>query len=81
MNLLLVAAAEVQRFCHAQSWPFCFIGGLAIQRWGEARIPDAQSLARKTRVLLLTTNTTASSPAFADFNPQLQPRHLPFGIP
>lgn len=38
MNLLLVAAAEVQRFCQAQSWPFCFIGGLAIQRWGEARV-------------------------------------------
>lgn len=27
----------MQRFCSARSWPFCFIGGLAVLRWGEPR--------------------------------------------
>jgi hypothetical protein len=31
------AAAELQRVCAAQDWKFCFIGGLAVLRWGEAR--------------------------------------------
>ena len=31
------AAADLQHFCIAQQWQFCFIGGLAIQRWGEPR--------------------------------------------
>lgn len=34
---VLVAAAEIQDFCSGQSWLFCFIGGLAVQRWGEPR--------------------------------------------
>jgi hypothetical protein len=35
---LLRAAAEVQGFCVARDWRFCFIGGLAVQRWGEPRV-------------------------------------------
>ncbi len=31
------AAAELQAFCETQGWRFCFIGGLALQRWGEPR--------------------------------------------
>jgi hypothetical protein len=31
------AAAELQGVCEAQGWRFCFIGGLALQRWGEPR--------------------------------------------
>jgi hypothetical protein len=31
------AAAELQAFCESQRWRFCFIGGLALQRWGEPR--------------------------------------------
>ena len=31
------AAAEVQKLCDAEKWRFCFIGGLALQRWGEPR--------------------------------------------
>ncbi|MBI4557153.1 MAG: nucleotidyl transferase AbiEii/AbiGii toxin family protein [Candidatus Hydrogenedentes bacterium] len=31
------AAATLQSVCEAQSWRFCFIGGLALQRWGEPR--------------------------------------------
>jgi hypothetical protein len=35
---VLTAAGEVQRFCQAQGWRFCFIGGVALQRWGEPRL-------------------------------------------
>jgi len=37
-NRLLEAAQEIQRFCRSRSWRFCFIGGIAVQRWGEARL-------------------------------------------
>ena len=30
-------AADLQAFCEARDWRFCFIGGLALQRWGEPR--------------------------------------------
>jgi hypothetical protein len=31
------AAAELQAVCEEQGWRYCFIGGLALQRWGEPR--------------------------------------------
>ena len=31
------AARDVQLFCEARNWRFCFIGGVAVQRWGEPR--------------------------------------------
>ena len=31
------AAAELQAVCEAEGWRFCFIGELALQRWGEPR--------------------------------------------
>ena len=34
---LIRTAADVQAFCDARRWRFCFIGGLALQRWGEPR--------------------------------------------
>ncbi|MDQ3665837.1 MAG: nucleotidyl transferase AbiEii/AbiGii toxin family protein [Acidobacteriota bacterium] len=37
MNEVIRAAAELQAVCQSQSWQFCFIGGLALQRWGEPR--------------------------------------------
>ncbi len=37
MNEVIRAAAELQSVCAAESWRFCFIGGLAVQRWGEPR--------------------------------------------
>lgn len=37
-NRLLVAAVEVQAFCVRVKWKFCFIGGIAVQHWGEARL-------------------------------------------
>src|ERR1041384_3495069 len=29
------ATAELQRVCAQHGWKFCFIGGLALQRWGD----------------------------------------------
>ena len=37
MNEVIQAAAELQAVCEEQDWQFCFIGGLALQRWGEPR--------------------------------------------
>ena len=34
---LIRVAADLQFFCEARGWRFCFIGGLAVQRWGEPR--------------------------------------------
>ena len=38
MNPLFHCAVELQRFFEARAWRFCFIGGLAVQRWGEPRL-------------------------------------------
>ncbi len=37
MNDLIRAAADLQTICESHSWRYCFIGGLAVQRWGEPR--------------------------------------------
>ncbi|MGH9011820.1 MAG: nucleotidyl transferase AbiEii/AbiGii toxin family protein [Acidimicrobiia bacterium] len=38
MNGLFSAANEVQGVLVAAGWRYCFIGGLAVQRWGEPRL-------------------------------------------
>jgi hypothetical protein len=35
---LLDAAREVQEFCDSRRWGSCFIGGVAVQRWSQARV-------------------------------------------
>ena len=37
MNEVFKAAAELQTVCESQNWKFCFIGGVALQRWGQPR--------------------------------------------
>ncbi len=37
-NPLFTAAQEFQVFFKRRKWPFCFIGGLAVLRWGENRM-------------------------------------------
>jgi len=37
VNLLYEAALDIQQICRESGWRFCFIGGVAVQRWGEAR--------------------------------------------
>ena len=38
MNPLFQAGLEFQRFIQEKEWRFCFIGGLAVIRWGEVRV-------------------------------------------
>lgn len=38
MNPLFLAGLEIQNFLEERKWPFCFIGGLAVIRWGELRM-------------------------------------------
>ncbi len=38
MNPIYAAAFELEAFCARQAWRFCFIGGLAVGRWGEPRL-------------------------------------------
>jgi hypothetical protein len=37
MRNLFATAWEIQAFCQSKNWQFCFIGGLAVWRWGETR--------------------------------------------
>ncbi|MEO6393777.1 MAG: nucleotidyl transferase AbiEii/AbiGii toxin family protein, partial [Pyrinomonadaceae bacterium] len=37
MNKVIQAAAELQSVCQSEQWQFCFIGGIAVLRWGEPR--------------------------------------------
>lgn len=38
MNPIFEAAQELQELCVTYRWRFCFIGGLAVLRWGEPRL-------------------------------------------
>ncbi len=38
MRDLFVLANDIQCFCRERGWRFCFIGGIALQRWGEPRL-------------------------------------------
>jgi hypothetical protein len=38
MRDLVRAAAQVQKFLDQNRWRYCFIGGIAVQKWGHVRI-------------------------------------------
>ncbi len=38
MKTLFQTAAELQTFLEKEKYKFCFIGGIALQRWGEPRV-------------------------------------------
>ena len=38
MNDLFAVARALQDFCDQRGWRSCFIGGIAVQRWGEPRV-------------------------------------------
>ena len=38
MKDLVALASELQSFLEMQKWRYCFIGGLAVQHWGEPRL-------------------------------------------
>ena len=35
---ILDSAREIQDFCDGRGWRSCFIGGVAVQRWSQARV-------------------------------------------
>jgi hypothetical protein len=37
VNDLFAAAERIQQFCSSRNWRTCYIGGIAVQRWGEPR--------------------------------------------
>ncbi len=39
-NDVLDTALRLQEFCRGRGWRFCFIGGLAVQKWSEPRVTD-----------------------------------------
>ena len=41
---VILAAAEVEAFCRDHGWQFCFIGGVAVQRWGMPRFTQDVNL-------------------------------------
>jgi len=51
LNAVLEAACEVQGVLHREGAEFCFIGGLAIQRWGEPRFTNDADLSLLTRFI------------------------------
>jgi hypothetical protein len=44
MNNVIAAALELQTVCQEQGWRFCFIGGIAVQRWSEPRFTNDADL-------------------------------------
>jgi hypothetical protein len=48
MNDVFAAALELQTVCQKQGWRFCFIGGIAVQRWSEPRFTDDADLTLMT---------------------------------
>jgi hypothetical protein len=40
VNLVFAAALEMHIFCEDRGWRYCFIGGVAVHRWGEPRATD-----------------------------------------
>jgi hypothetical protein len=48
VNDVLGAALRLQAFCEEQQWRFCFIGGLAVQKWSEPRVTDDVDLTLMT---------------------------------
>ena len=48
MSPILQAAIDLQAFCRARTWRFCFIGGIVVPRWGEPRTTADADLALLT---------------------------------
>ena len=45
---ILKAALDLQHFCEIRNWNFCFIGGLAVQPWGDPRATQDADLSLLT---------------------------------
>jgi hypothetical protein len=47
LNPVIEAALGLQAFCQQNTWRFCFIDGIAVQRWGEPRFTNDCDLTLK----------------------------------
>jgi len=45
---VMAAASQVEAFCRGKGWRFCFIGGIAVQRWGSPRFTQDVDLTLMT---------------------------------
>lgn len=61
MSPILEAAFQLQAFCAARSWRFCFIGGIVIARWGEPRTTADADLTLLTPLLELKGTPEAAT--------------------
>jgi hypothetical protein len=64
LQAVLEAAEEVQAFCLKQGWRLCFIGGVALQRWGEPRLTQDADL---TLLTGFGTEESFADPLLANF--------------
>ena len=60
---LFQAAQKIQTFIQSNEWEFCFIGGIALQRWGESRLTVDIDISLLTRF----KNEDQYIDAFLDF--------------
>lgn len=44
MKLIFEAAQDIQNFFDENAWQFCFIGGIALQRWAKPRLTNDADL-------------------------------------
>lgn len=76
MNHVHSAASDLHRFCSRQGWGFCFIGGLALQRWGEPRQTLAADL---TLITHFEHDETYARVLLSEFAPRI-PEALEFAL-
>ena len=68
MKLVFEAAQEIQQFINDKGWTFCFIGGVALQRWGIPRITNDVDL---TLLTGFGTEDEFIDPILSTFVPRL----------
>ena len=61
---LFETAVQLQPFCDRRGWRSCFIGGIAVQRWGEPRV-----------TLCLVVNPNAIVPHCMSHRPRVRIAH------
>ena len=69
MKPLFVAAVEVQEFLRRAGESFCFIGGIALQRWGEPRFTRDVDL---TLMCQLGSEARAVDRVLSEFRPRVE---------
>lgn len=63
----LTAALDLQAWCARRGWSFCFIGGIAIQRWGEPRFTKDADMTLLTNI---SDDAEFADALLAEFEPR-----------